>query len=268
MLTYITNIITFKLPFEKLIVVNDGTYGDKAAAYFGVPERRFAFHPHVINKKSASFSPPDALSRDMGFSLHDRIVMFASRHTRSKRLDIVINAMALVIKNEPRARLLIIGDGPTRTMNEELAKRLGIHEYVRFVGSVRHVDVWQYYRIAHVFLSTNTLSNLCLPAVESMACGVPVVALDIRGTGELVKDGITGFLVQRKSDNQTCEEMANVVCRLLRDPDLHKRIADTGRAFALRNFPDWNDRIKEHIHLIESLVHPNPAIRNRSKSPW
>ena len=161
--------------------------------------------------------------------------------------------MKLVLEVEPRAKLLIIGDGPTRNKDEKLAKKLGIYEYVNFVGSIKYIDMWQYYQIADVFLSTNTYSNLCLPTVEAMVSGVPVVTLDIRDTHKLVKNGVTGLLVNPKLSSLH-RAIADALCLLLKDASLHSKIIDNSQKYILSHFPDWTEGVEFELRLIKSVI--------------
>ncbi|MBI4723283.1 MAG: glycosyltransferase family 4 protein [Candidatus Stahlbacteria bacterium] len=254
-LIYFDEIIAYKLPVDKLIVVDDGTQGDKAAAYFNVPQNRFVFEPHIVDKRLALVSNyPDKLKAKLGFKTDDYIILFNARLGPLKRLSTTLKAMKLVLEVEPRAKLLIVGDGPTRNKDEKLAKKLGIYEDIKFAGSIKYIDMWQYYRIADVFLSTNTYSNLCLPTVEAMISGVPVVTLDIRDTHKLIKTGITGLLIGTCHSVSLHQEIAGAICLLLRDASLRNKIIDNSRKYILSNVPDWTDGIEFELKLIKSVI--------------
>lgn len=246
----VTEFIAYKLPYDKLLVLDDGTQGDKVAVYFNVPPNRFLFYPQAIDKRLINSPFPAGLKERLKFESKDYIILFASRLTPLKGPDITLKAMKFVIQKEPRANLLVVGDGPMREKLKTLAKKLGIQDYVRFVGSVRYMEMWKYYRIADVFLSTNTYSNLTLPTIEAMVSGVPVVTLDIRDTFRLVQNGVTGFLIP---PGHPYRGIADAICALLKDEQLRKRIADNSKKFVLSHFPDWNKRIEMEISLIREI---------------
>lgn len=252
-LIYFDEIIAYKLPFDKLIVVDDGTQGDKVAKYFNIPHHRFVFEPHIVDKRLAHSPYPDKLKEELGFKPDDYIVLFTARLGPLKRLSTTLRTMKLVLEVEPRAKLLIIGDGPTRNKDEKLAKKLGIWKYVKFIGSIKYIDMWQYYRIADVFLSTNTYSNLCLPTVEAMVSGVPVVTLDIRDTHKLVKNGVRGLLINPKLP-PLHRAIADAICLLLRDTHLRNKIIDNSQKHILSHVPDWTDGIEFELRLIKSVI--------------
>ncbi|MCK4306830.1 glycosyltransferase family 4 protein [candidate division WOR-3 bacterium] len=257
---YIPEVIAYKLKFDKLVIVDDGTQGDKIAKYFKTPEERLLFSPQPIDRNLEHIVPTQGLKEKLGFEQNDYIVLFVSRLVRNKGADIAIRAMKLVIQKESRARLLIVGDGSRRKKYEELAKKLGICRYIKFIGSVRYQEVWKYYGIGDVFISANLVSNLCLPVVEAMASKVPVVTMDIRDTKKVIKDGKTGFLVRFKGQgiplnaaSETCRGIADAVCLLLNDANLREKIANKARELVLKQLPDWNEWIEMEVKLINSL---------------
>ena len=252
-LIYFDEIIAYKLQVDKLIVVDDGTQGDKAAEYFNTPANRFVFEPHIVDKRLANASYPDKLEAELGFKPDDYIILFNARLGPLKRLSTALREMKLVLEREPGAKLLIIGDGPTRNKDEKLAKKLGIWEDVKFVGSIKYIDMWQYYRIADVFLSTNTYSNLCLPTVEAMLSGVPVVTLDRRDTHKLIKNGVTGLLINPNLSSLH-RAIADAICLLLKETSLRSKIIDNSQKYILSNIPDWADGIEFELRLIKSVI--------------
>ena len=259
-LLYIAEIIACKLKFSKLIIVDDGTQGDKVADYFKVPKKRFLFYPQPIDKGFLRQASLEWLKKELGFKEDNYIILFVSRLIRAKGVDVAIRAMKLVAGREPKARFLIVGDGAKRKKYEKLAMKLGIWEWTRFIRSIKYQEMWKYYGIGDVLMSTNLVSNLCLPVIEAMASGVPVVTLDIRDTRKLVKNGETGILVQFKGRGvplrvtpETCERIRDAVCLLLENAGLREKIASKARELILEQLPDWDEWIDMEADLINSL---------------
>jgi len=93
------------------------------------------------------------------------------------------------------ARLVVVGDGPLRAELEARARTAGVADRVLFTGGVSGGQVRAILRQADAFVLNSTYEGLPHVVLEAMAEGVPVVATDAGGTGEVVQDGVTGLLV-------------------------------------------------------------------------
>ena len=121
-----------------------------------------------------------------------KVLMHISNFRPVKRVVEVVQIFAKVREQTP-AVLVMVGDGPDRPLAEAEAERLGLAEHVQFLGKVDAVA--DLLRCADVFLLPSSSESFGLSVLEAMACGVPVVASDVGGLGEVVLDGITGVLV-------------------------------------------------------------------------
>ena len=108
-----------------------------------------------------------------------------------KRHHLTIEALRLL----PEFSLLIVGDGPERARLAALADRLGLAGRVRLLGAVPHIVMAQYYSAADLSVLASSREGWANVLLESMACGVPVVASDIPGNGEVVRERAAGLIV-------------------------------------------------------------------------
>ena len=123
-----------------------------------------------------------------------------------------------------------------------MAAQLGIMEKVLFVGERHDIPAMLASLDVSVLISSSeSLSNVIL---ESMAAGVPVVATDVGGNPELVKDGETGLLVPPGDERELVEALAHLV----RDPISRAQYASRSREFARSHF-----HIDEVCHRFEQL---------------
>jgi len=123
-----------------------------------------------------------------------------------------------------------VGDGPERSEVELLARSLGVHEAVAFVGE--RLSLGDLFAHADVFLLPSDQESFGLAALESLASGVPVVASDVGGVAEVVTQGETGWLVPPRNPSA----MARAVLSLLADPARRKAMGRAARASALARF--------------------------------
>ena len=168
-------------------------------------------------------SPAVAGSREGGAR-----ILTVARLVREKRLDLLIEAFALVAGEIEGAELDIVGDGPLRLDLEEQARALGLSRQVTFHG--RRDEIGEYLLAADVFALTSRSEGLGVAAIEAMAVSKPVVCSTAGGLPEVVLDGETGLLVTlgggRRAD---AVEMAAAILTLLTDPALARRMGRAGR---------------------------------------
>ena len=111
-----------------------------------------------------------------------------------------VDRLLRVVAGLPQVRLLIVGDGPERESLESLASGLDLGRRVIFTGQVSKEQVPGYLCAADVFVLNSTYEGLPHIVLEAMQAGVPVVATDVGGTGELVQHGANGLLIRPGDD--------------------------------------------------------------------
>jgi L-malate glycosyltransferase len=121
----------------------------------------------------------------------ERILLHASNFRKIKRVQDVVKIFYEVNKEIP-SKLLFVGDGPERGTAEDLSRRLGVYDEIRFVGKQEQME--DILAIADLFLLTSEYESFGLAALEAMAAGVPVVSTNAGGLSEINVDGITGFM--------------------------------------------------------------------------
>jgi len=158
------------------------------------------------------------------------VVQVANMHHPVKGQEDLLRAMADVLREAPRARLLLVGDGARRPALERLARDLGIAERVTFAGHRR--DVPALLARSAVAVSASHAEGISNAVLEAMAARLPVVATAVGGNPELVRDGVSGFLVPPRSPAR----LARRIVALLGDAALARRMGEAGRAIAEREF--------------------------------
>lgn len=129
-----------------------------------------------------------------------------------KRVDVLLEAMALVLQSETNWCCLVVGDGPLVERLRRQAAQSALDSHVFFHGF--HRDVLPYLRAADLFVLTSDNEGLPLSVLEAMACGVPCVVTDVGGNAEIVRDEECGFVVPPRSPSR----IAEAILGLLRDP--------------------------------------------------
>jgi glycosyltransferase involved in cell wall biosynthesis len=193
----------------------------------GIPPERVGVVLNGIDLSAYRVRPecPTGVRREIGVSDDDFMILQVARLDSLKDHPTALRALKKVAALLPNVRLVLAGDGPQRPEIERLVSELELASHVRLLGTRR--DVANLLAATDVFLLTSVSEGIPLTVIEAMAAGVPVVATDVGGVGELVGDGTTGFLAPAGDD----ERIADSILRLARHPEWARGL---GRAAADR----------------------------------
>jgi D-inositol-3-phosphate glycosyltransferase len=200
------------------------------------------------------FSPmPRGQARaTLGLAPNQNILLFVGRIQRLKGLEVLVRAFAKL--GDLDARLLVVGGQPgTSPESREIARlhhlvaKLGIADRTGFVGAVAHEQLPLYYSAADVTVMPSSYESFGLVAVESLACGTPVVATRVGGLTSIVHDGETGLLVPWRDAQMFAESLR----RVLEDADWRRRLAANARESVLGY--GWDRVADEHLALYEDV---------------
>jgi colanic acid/amylovoran biosynthesis glycosyltransferase len=160
------------------------------------------------------------------------------RFIDKKGLDTTIRAFAIVAQTYPKARLVLVGDGPQKPELLALAQTLGIAASVDFPGFMPCGHLAQHLYQSHIYLHPSRTSadgnreGVPNAMLEAMATGIPVVATLHGGIPEAITDGESGLLVPENDP----AALASATLRLLGDAQLRKRIGHGGYEAVERGF--------------------------------
>lgn len=215
------------------------------SAYFGVAQAQRPFLVDVLgfpeDKVRIIHNGVDAAGFD---TRADRAVLTGSALEASGPIVGTVSAMrpekdhptflraaAAVRSDHPSAGFLVVGDGPERGRAQTLADDLGLAERTVFAGS--RDDIPAVLSAMDVFvLSSRAVECFPMALLEAMASGVPAVCTDVGGVGEMVDDGVTGFLVPPQDPSA----LAVRVGQILADEDLARSMGAAARDRVVREF--------------------------------
>ena len=176
----------------------------------------------------------------------EKIVIHVSNFRKVKNLPAVVEVFARVRRAHP-AKLLLVGDGPELEVVERRVMDDGLRSDVVFFGDQEFIA--NILPLGDVFLLPSEHESFGLAALEAMSCALPVVASNIGGLGEVIKDGETGFLF----DPHDVEGMSDTILSLFRDDNRRSDVGYKARERAKRDF--GKDKIvDEYVALYEELL--------------
>jgi PEP-CTERM/exosortase A-associated glycosyltransferase len=191
----------------------------------GVATDRVTVIPNAVDVDAFKFgkAPDEALRAQLGLA-GTVLVGFVGSFFAYEGLDLLLGALPLILAERPEVRVLLVGGGPHEAQLKDMARRLGVADKVVFAGRVAHSEVHRYYSLIDVLAyprRSMRLTELVTPLkpLEAMAQGHLLVASDVGGHRELIRDGETGTLFPAgRSD-----ALADAVLRLLRQSDWSAR---------------------------------------------
>jgi glycosyltransferase involved in cell wall biosynthesis len=161
--------------------------------------------------------------------------------------SVLITAFASVINACPEAYLLLVGDGILRDEVERLVRKKGLATQVLFLGNLS--DVRPALAASHCSIIASAVETFSMAMLESLAMELPVVATDIGGTGEVVKENETGYLV-RSND---VDGLAEAIIRMVSQPERRAAMGKRGREVVESQFTNQN-MVRHTAELLSTVA--------------
>jgi glycosyltransferase involved in cell wall biosynthesis len=198
---------------DHLIVVAERDRDEGLARGVGTPSQYRVIRSGIRTADFTRAKEDSALVRQgLGVAPDAPLVGSVMRLAPPKDPNTFLRAAAFVLSRRPDSRFVVVGDGPQRQQAEALAAELGLGDRMIFTGLRR--DVAAILGALDVFVLSSNSEGLPRVIPEAMAAGVAVVASDVGGVSEVVREGITGRLVPPGD----AAAMADSVIGLLDDP--------------------------------------------------
>ncbi len=166
-----------------------------------------------------------------GIEKQHGLIVYIGRIKRYKGLDTLLKAFSQLLKNYPHAHFIIAGSGDDQVRLSEIASRLQISEKVTFLGFVSEEKKVELYTKAWFAVNSSLKEGWGLTSIEANACGTPMLATQVPGLCDSVKDGETGFLVPFGDSKAFISAMD----RLLKDRELHTKMCQNCLAWAAQH---------------------------------
>ncbi|MCH9021989.1 MAG: glycosyltransferase family 4 protein [Planctomycetes bacterium] len=185
----------------------------------------------------------EKMRKHLQIATDDIVLGFVGRLHHVKGADILIDAMALLLKKSPHYLLLILGDGPQRHSLEAQAKRLAIHHRVRFLGFQENVP--QLIGAFDIAVVPSRQEAFGLVAVEFMQAKIPLVSSAVEGLKEIVTHDETAWVTTQNTPAQ----ISQGVEKLRQNLTLRNRLAESAWKFSrMFSIDSYVDRIEKLYH--------------------
>ncbi|BAZ92986.1 glycosyltransferase [Thiohalobacter thiocyanaticus] len=214
-------------------VLNVAQFCADFLADHGVPASKLTVVHNGIPDLKLDPGVREAIRREWGFGPEHTLIGVASRLDPVKGLEYLLQAFAGVAQDHLGARLVLMGDGTVRSDLEAQAGALGIRDRVLFTGM--RADVPQCLAALDVFALPSLAEYHSIGLLEAMRAGLPIVATDVGGNTESVRDGQEGLIVAPAD----AVGLKSALARLLDDRDLCARLGQAARSRFVSEFTEY-----------------------------
>lgn len=237
---------------DKLICVGNETV--KVAKEKGISENKLVFIPNGIDPdKFLKPHTKDELEKVIGEKLDERkTILTTGRLAVHKGVDwFSENVMP---KMEENILYIIAGDGEKRDGIKRIIKNKNLGKKIKLLGYVSDMDREILYNTADLYVKPNikvegTMEGFGLVVIEAASCKLPVIASDLEGLKDAIKDGQNGFLVESKNTNAWVEK----INELLSDDNFRREFGEKARQFVIENY-SWERISRKYLEEIEKIV--------------
>ncbi|MGE5386873.1 MAG: glycosyltransferase [Betaproteobacteria bacterium] len=253
------------------LAVQDIEVQRAAGTHLGVVCRQSYFHAIGVGINAAQVSylpngvdietfkpgarPEGGLRAEFNIPSDAQLVGFVGRLAWEKGPEVFLHAAQLLRQLAPQAHFVMIGGGEMEPEVRAFIKAHGLERHVHLAGS--RDDMPSIYRQFDVAVSTSHSEAMPLAIMEAMACGLPVVAIEVGGIPELVEQGQTGWLIR----HEDFEGTARMVSKLLADPREIRRMGANARKRAVERFS--LDASVERLAQVMTRLVPSRAEQRR-----
>ncbi len=221
----------------------------------GVAEKKITVIPNAVDIEKFSFTGIANPELKQELDLQGKIVLgFIGSFYAYEGIPLILQALPQILKQQPNVRVLLVGGGPQEQLIKDKVKQLQLEASVIFTGRVPHDQVQDYYKLVDIFIYPRLsmrLTNLVTPLkpLEAMAQGRLVVASDVGGHKELIKDQQTGVLFKANDASSLVECVLDLIGR----PECWDKMRQTARLYVEQD-RNWPKSVANYHHVYSLLL--------------
>ncbi|MBW2978257.1 glycosyltransferase [Candidatus Woesearchaeota archaeon] len=174
-------------------------------------------------------------------------LLHLGRISYEKNVDVVLKAFKLILERKPKIILYLAGHGPNLKELKALAKKLKINKNVKFLGVVKGKKLVNVYRTSDIFITASTVETEGLVILEAMACGLPIIGVNVLAIPIIVKHNKNGFVAPPHNERQ----LADYTIKLLENKNLREKFGKESlkivKKYSLDNIINELERIYKRL---------------------
>ncbi len=230
---------------DKIIAVSNSTKSD-IINFYKIPNNKIKVIFNGINQKRYNIESRKVKSSENSI----RNLLYVGRLVPRKNLETLIKAIYILKKDISDIRLLICGKGDTKyeLYLESLVNRYGLKNNIEFLGFVSDKKLTKIYSESDLFILPSLVEGFGMVLTEAMGYGLPIIATNIGGVNEVVRNNEEGILVEPRNP----KDMANTISKLIKDKNLYKKYQKN--AINRVNDFSWEKNANDTIKLYKTLL--------------
>jgi glycosyltransferase involved in cell wall biosynthesis len=239
---YYKCLIALSLPFDKFLLVDDGSEAQKVAERMGIEKGRYVHLPNCYPEEwKIEEGERRRLRKELGVSDREVLIGWASRLGAFKGVNYLSILVKETLLRRDYSKFLIAGNGGIDKL------KIDLHNgRIKFIGLVPHIKMLEFFTPIDIFISTNIYANFTLPVIEAQYLGIPVVTFDVGETRKAVLDGITGYLIPPFDVNLFLDKLIH----LIDNAELRKEMGERAREFVKKNHISWKELIDKESKVV------------------
>jgi len=238
---------------KKIVVVTQGIKNGIKRLY-NIPDEKIVVIPNGAN--TDLFKPMDhkEARKELNFDRDANYICFVGNLAPWQGVEYLIRSAPLILKEHPKTKFLIVGDGQMKEELINLAEKIGVSDKFIFTGAVPYEEVPNYINASDVCVAPfikerNMRIGLSpLKIYEYMSCGKPVVSSRIPNL-EFIEQNHAGLLVEPENP----KELAKAIIKLLKDEKLRRELGENGRKYVTKNH-SWEAVARKVAEVCKSVV--------------
>ena len=248
---WVTRLKAFALKPVKFCMVN--SHATQQAMELFSPNTQFKYIPNGVDINLFHENRKD-LKLKASLGVTGLFLLAVGRFAEKKGFKYLIDAMPLVIQQYPDIKLALVGFGPEESTLREQVETLKLSGSVVFPGAKSGAELAAYFATADIFIGPSIVvsggdtEGQGIVFVEAMSAKAVVIASDVGGITDMIKDGDTGLVVPQKNS----AAIAKSIIRLCGDPALRKSLAENGRRLAEEKY-SWEMIADQYMEVYKQV---------------
>ena len=215
---------------ELIVAVSRYSMGRILESY-NVDKSKIRVVPNGVDPEKFKPTNREAARRRFGLG-SEPVVLFVGSLIPRKGLPFLVEAAEKIIEQQPQTKFLIVGEGPLKSRLQTSVATANLLGHFKFMGNLKGEELSIVYNCSDVFALPSIQEGQGIVLLEAEASELPVVAFDVGGVGEAIRNGETGYLAQLGNT----DGLADAIVRLLSDRALNSKMGADGRRFVMENY--------------------------------
>ncbi len=235
---------------------------DYLVEHEGIPREKLVVIENGVDVERFCGAGRAAMRTELGLAADEVAIVHVAVFRPEKGHAVLLRAARKVVDGWPRARFLLVGDGPLRAAIEQQIRELRLQEHVHLLGQRSDVERVLAAGDLAVLSSHDRVETFPMSILEAMASGLPVVCTRVGSLDEMVEEGTHGFLVP----DGDVAALADALLRLCANRDLRRTLGEAAQARVRRDFPRAR-MVSRREELLMSLARRTPLVPPRPGAP-